>query len=71
MTDNAEFGIIEDKSPAYLYYIGNDTGFDAITGADTGYAQFRKYNPDNKTINTVFRAEVEYPSGSTIIIHTR
>ena len=71
MTDNAQFGIIEDKTPAYMYVIGNDTGLSAISGAYTGCHQFKKLLPNSTEANPTFRAEVEYPAGSTIIIQTR
>lgn len=71
MTDNAKYGIVEDMSPAYLFVIGNDTGLTALTGAETGTYAFKKYLPDSTEINTVYRAEVEYPAGSTIIIQTK
>lgn len=71
MTDNAKYGIVENMSPAYLYVIANDTGLTALSGAETGHYAFKKYLPNSTEINTVFRAEVEYPAESTIIIQTK
>ena len=71
MTDNAQFGIEERMSPAYLYVIGNDTGISALTGAETGCYAFKKYLPDSTEINPTFRAEVEYPADSVIVIQTK
>jgi hypothetical protein len=70
MTDNAEYGIVEDIPTAWLYVIGNDTGLSALTGADTAAFGFKKNYKDG-TPNTTFRVEVDYPAGSTIIIYKK
>lgn len=75
MTDNAEFGIEERMSPAYLYVVANDTKSDSILNPipanETGCYAFKKYLPDSTEINPTFRAEVEYPANSVIIIQTK
>lgn len=67
ITDNAKYDLpYENNIPvAYAYYIGNDTGWDALTGAETGCYGFKKAS------NDIYRAEVAYPAGSVIIIHTK
>lgn len=68
MTDMAEIGVVENMSPAYLMVIGNDTGLSALSGAEVGAYAFKKYLPNSTEINPTFRAEVEYPADSIIVI---
>lgn len=69
MMDSSNYAIAQNTPSAMLFFIGNDTGISALTGAATGTFAFKKNFADG-TPNTVFRAEVEYPTGTTIVMQT-
>lgn len=65
--DNEKYGFSypNDIPVAFAFFIGNDTGLSALTGAETGTYGFKKKS------NDIFRAEVSYPAGSTIVIQRK
>lgn len=65
--DNEKYGFSypNDIPVAFAFFIGNDTGLSALTGAETGTYGFKKKS------NDIFRAEVTYPANSTIVIQRK